>query len=56
MAYGNKIKLNYDVPKHIKVKLAAAAKKLNMTATELLSKIIEEEHSRVTEKMNEKQS
>ncbi|MHA7579004.1 MULTISPECIES: hypothetical protein [Paenibacillus] len=48
MAYGNKVKFHYDVPVYIKKQLAAAAKKLNMTATELLSKTIEEEYERVT--------
>lgn len=47
MAYGNKVKFHYDVPVYIKQQLAAAAKKLNMTATELLSKTIEEEYMRV---------
>ncbi|MEK3880468.1 hypothetical protein [Paenibacillus sp. FSL M7-0420] len=47
MAYGNKVKFHYDVPVYIKSQLAAAAKKLNMTATELLSKTIEEEYERV---------
>lgn len=47
MAYGNKVKFHYDVPAYIKQQLAAAAKKMNMTATELLSKTIEEEYARV---------
>lgn len=47
MAYGNKVKFHYDVPAYIKKQLAEAAKKLNMTATELLSKAIEEEFERV---------
>lgn len=47
MAYGNKVKFHYDVPVYIKQQLAAAAKKLNMTATELLSRTIEEEYHRV---------
>lgn len=47
MAYGNKVKFHYDVPAYIKKQLAEAAKKLNMTATELLSKTIEEEYERV---------
>ncbi|MCL6663497.1 MULTISPECIES: hypothetical protein [Paenibacillus] len=53
MAYGNKVKFHYDVPVYIKAQLAAAAKKLNMTATELLSKTIEEEYERV---INEKKT
>jgi hypothetical protein len=47
LAYGNKVKFHYDVPAYIKKQLAEAAKKLNMTATDLLSKTIEEEHERV---------
>ncbi|MEC0369430.1 hypothetical protein [Paenibacillus chibensis] len=47
MAYGNKVKFHYDVPAYIKAQLAEAAKKLNMTATELLSRTIEEEYARV---------
>ncbi|MEC0170912.1 hypothetical protein [Paenibacillus graminis] len=47
MAYGNKVKFHYDVPAYIKKELAEAAKKLNMTATELLSKTIEEEYERI---------
>ncbi|MBE9916325.1 hypothetical protein G8C92_20110 [Paenibacillus donghaensis] len=47
MAYGNKVKFHYDVPVYIKQMLAETAKKLNMTATELLSKIIEEEYMRI---------
>ena len=47
MAYGNKVKFHYDVPVYIKKQLATAAKNLNMTATELLSKTIEEEYERV---------
>ncbi|CQR57287.1 hypothetical protein [Paenibacillus riograndensis] len=47
MAYGNKVKFHYDVPAYIKKELAEAAKKLNMTATELLSKAIEEEYERI---------
>ncbi|WP_179232110.1 hypothetical protein [Paenibacillus sp. SSG-1] len=47
MPYGNKVKFHYDVPAYIKKQLAEAAKKLNMTATELLSKTIEEEYERV---------
>lgn len=49
MAYGNKVKFHYDVPVYIKGQLVAAAKKLNMTATELLSKTIEEEYIRIKE-------
>ncbi|MGN7358764.1 hypothetical protein ACTHPF_11895 [Paenibacillus sp. SAF-054] len=48
MAYGNKVKFHYDIPAYIKAQLAATAKKLNMTATELLSRTIEEEYARVT--------
>lgn len=47
MAYGNKVKFHYDVPVYIKQMLADTAKKLNMTATELLSRTIEEEYVRV---------
>lgn len=47
MAYGNKVKFHYDVPVYVKAQLTAAAKKLNMTATELLSKTIEEEYERI---------
>ncbi|WP_223069154.1 hypothetical protein [Paenibacillus caui] len=47
MVYRNKVKFHYDVPVYIKQQLAEAAKKLNMTATELLSKAIEEEYERV---------
>lgn len=53
MVYGNKVKFHYDVPVYIKQQLATTAKKLNMTATELLSKIIEEEYIRVKEKKGE---
>ncbi|MEW6697343.1 MAG: hypothetical protein AB1341_08355 [Bacillota bacterium] len=52
MAYGNKVKFHYDVPVYIKKQLAETAKKLNMTATELLSKIIEEEYARVKSQKN----
>lgn len=52
MAYGNKVKFHYDVPAYVKQQLADAAKKLNMTATELLSKTIEEEYERVKGKKN----
>ncbi|SDM29414.1 hypothetical protein SAMN05428961_1136 [Paenibacillus sp. OK060] len=48
MAYGNKVKFHYDVPVYIKKQLAEAAKKMNMTATDLLSRTIEEEYERVT--------
>ncbi|MNW69520.1 hypothetical protein D3C74_485500 [compost metagenome] len=47
MAYGNKVKFHYDVPAYIKKELAETAKKLGVTATELLTRIIEEEHQRV---------
>lgn len=47
MAYGNKVKFHYDVPAYVKKQLAEVAKKFGMTATELLSKIIEEEYNRV---------
>lgn len=49
MAYGNKVKFHYDIPVYIKQQLVETAKKLNMTATELLSRTIEEEYIRVTE-------
>lgn len=47
MAYGNKVKFHYDVPAYIKKELAEAAKKMGITATELLTRIIEEEYQRV---------
>lgn len=47
MAYGNKVKFHYDVPAYIKQLLAEAAKKQNITATELLTRIIEEEYERI---------
>lgn len=53
MAYGNKVKFHYDVPVYIKKQLADTAKKLNMTATELLSRLIVEEYRRIKEE-NEK--
>ncbi|MDY8024239.1 hypothetical protein [Paenibacillus polymyxa] len=43
MAYGNKVKFHYDVPAYIKKELAEAAKKLGITATELLVRLIDEE-------------
>lgn len=51
MPYGNKVKFHYDVPVYIKDQLTAAAKKMNMTATELLSKTIEEEYVRIKEEL-----
>ncbi|WP_339267042.1 hypothetical protein [Paenibacillus sp. FSL R5-0470] len=53
MAYGNKVKFHYDVPAYIKKQLAEAAKKLNMTATELLSQTIEEEYERIEKEKEE---
>ena len=53
MAYGNKVKFHYDVPVYIKKQLAIAAKKVNMTATELLSKTIEEEYERIIREKKE---
>ena len=50
MAYGNKVKFHYDIPVYIKKQLAVTAKHLGMTATELLTRIIEEEYGRVVEK------
>lgn len=47
MAYGNKVKFHYDVPAYIKQQLAEAAKQMGMTATELLSRSIEEEYERI---------
>lgn len=47
MAYGNKVKFHYDIPVYVKQQLVAAAKKMNVTATELLSRTIEEEYKRV---------
>ncbi|WP_019637639.1 hypothetical protein [Paenibacillus fonticola] len=55
MAYGNKVKFHYDVPVYVKTQLAAAAKKLNMTATELLSRTIEEEYERVKSEQQSKE-
>lgn len=55
MAYGNKVKFHYDVPVYIKTQLATAAKKLNMTATELLSRTIEEEYERVKSEIKNKE-
>ncbi len=52
MAYGNKVKFHYDVPSYIKKELAETAKKLGITATELLTRIIEEEYERVKAKSN----
>lgn len=49
MVYGNKVKFHYDVPAYTKKQLATAAKKVNLTATELLSRTIEEEYNRVTQ-------
>ncbi|WP_199794874.1 hypothetical protein [Paenibacillus faecalis] len=54
MAYGNKVKFHYDVPAYIKKQLAEAAKKLNMTATELLTRTIEEEYERVINEKKQK--
>lgn len=48
MAYGNKVKFHYDIPVYIKQQLIALAKKERMTATQMISKIIEEEYERVT--------
>jgi len=53
LAYGNKVKFHYDVPVYIKKQLAIAAKKVNMTATELLSKTIEEEYERIIREKKE---
>lgn len=47
MAYGNKVKFHYDIPVYIKKQLAETAKELNMTATALLSELIEQEYDRV---------
>ena len=55
MAYGNKVKFHYDIPVYIKKQLAEAAKKLNMTATDLLTKIIEEEYERIKNQKKESQ-
>lgn len=54
MAYGNKVKFHYDVPAYVKKQLAEAAKKLGVTATELLSKTIEEEYERVKSEKQKK--
>ncbi|MCM3128873.1 MULTISPECIES: hypothetical protein [unclassified Paenibacillus] len=47
MAYGNKVKFHYDIPVYIKQQLVEAAKKSKMTATEYLSRAIEEEYNRI---------
>lgn len=47
MAYGKKVKFHYDIPVYIKKQLADTAKKLGLTATELLTRLIEEEHQRI---------
>lgn len=47
MAYRNKVKFHYDIPVYIKQQLTETAKKLGITATELLTRIIDEEYSRV---------
>ncbi|MCY9517847.1 hypothetical protein [Paenibacillus apiarius] len=47
MVYGKKVKFHYDIPVYIKKQLADTAKKLGLTATELLTRLIEEEHQRV---------
>jgi hypothetical protein len=54
VVYTNKVKFHYDVPVYIKKQLADTAKKLGMTATELLSNIIDEEYMRVKNLKNEK--
>lgn len=50
MAYGKKVKFHYDIPVYIKKQLADTAKKLGITATELLTRLIEEEHERIKQK------
>lgn len=50
MAYGKKVKFHYDIPVYIKKQLADTAKKLGITATELLTRLIEEEHERIKRK------
>ncbi|WCF08262.1 hypothetical protein NDS46_29095 [Paenibacillus thiaminolyticus] len=47
MAYGRKVKFHYDIPVYVKQQLADSAKKLGLTATELLTRLIEEEYQRV---------
>ncbi|UOF92419.1 hypothetical protein LSG31_09805 [Fodinisporobacter ferrooxydans] len=47
MAYGNKVKLHYDIPIYIKEQLTIMAKRKGITATELLTRIIEEEYMRL---------
>ncbi|MEX1031505.1 MAG: hypothetical protein WDZ91_15890 [Paenibacillaceae bacterium] len=54
MAYGNKVKFHYDIPVYIKNQLVDMAKKSRITATEMLSNIIEEEYLRVTEQQKKK--
>ncbi|WP_201763496.1 hypothetical protein [Chengkuizengella marina] len=49
MAYGNKVKLHYDIPVFIKKQLMEIAKKQKITATECLSRIIEEEYAKLKE-------
>lgn len=52
MGYGRKVKFHYDIPVYIKKELADTAKKLGITATELLTRLIDEEHKRITDKKN----
>ncbi|WP_187274478.1 hypothetical protein [Paenibacillus sp. N3.4] len=54
MAYGNKLKFHYDIPMYVKKQLADTAKKLNITATELLTRMIEQEYERAKTEKNEK--
>lgn len=53
MAYGNKVKLHYDIPLYVKSQLADSAKKMGLTATELLTRIIEEEYQRIKERKDD---
>lgn len=47
MAYGRKVKFHYDIPAYVKRQLTETAKKLKITATDLLTQIIHEEYERV---------
>ncbi|MCL9662174.1 hypothetical protein L2089_15880 [Paenibacillus hunanensis] len=53
MAYGNKVKFHYDVPAYIKKMLADAAKKEGLTATELLTRTINEEYERTIQQQQD---
>lgn len=52
MAYGKKVKFHYDIPAYVKRQLTDTAKKLNVTATNLLTQIIHEEYERIKKEEN----